>query len=185
MQNLPRASPRGGRIFIFWKTLHLWPSINILISMIDQSFLFLYIDHSKLIDRVRVFLWDALSYMRTTLVNLNVFPRRAFGSNIDPLRAKYLGQLATRLYLVLLIGNLIILTIYTIFEPRLITKTFTKPSYDLYTHLIHNHNDTLQCPCSLASSVYDRYTEIKPIFHQVNIHKNHSYFVFQETFRFV
>jgi hypothetical protein len=137
------------------------------------AFLFLLIDNPILCNRIKTILRNLLRLLRTGLINLNTFPLRTFGSHVDRARAKYLGQLATRLYIVLLIIGLTILTLYTIIQPRLITKTFIKPSFDVYNRLIHNNNDTLRCPCSLVSSTYDQYVDIEPIFHQVKT-KDHS-----------
>ncbi|CAF1642375.1 unnamed protein product, partial [Adineta steineri] len=83
------------------------------------------------------------------------------------MRAKYLGQLATRLYIVLLVIGLIILTLYSVVKPRLLSKSFAKPSLDVYNSLVRDHHDTLRCPCSNISSVYDRYVQIEPKFHQI------------------
>jgi hypothetical protein len=96
-----------------------------------------------------------------------MFPLHAFGSSVDRMRAKYLGQLATRLYIVLLIIGLVILTLYSVVRPRPVTKSFKEPSFDVYNRLIHDHSVTLRCPCSFVSSIYDHYVKIEPIFHQV------------------
>ena len=96
-----------------------------------------------------------------------MFPLHTFGSNVDRMRAKYLAQLATRLYIVLLIIGLAILTLYSVIQPRLITKPFKEPSFEVYNRLMHDHSDTLKCPCSFVSSIYDRYIKMEPKFHQV------------------
>ena len=102
------------------------------------------------------------------LVNLNVFSVRTFGSSIDRAQAKHLGQLATRLYIVLLVIGIVILGLYTIIQPQTLTKTFLKPSLNLYNSLIVDHSDTLECPCSSISSTYEGFIQIEPIFHQVS-----------------
>lgn len=97
-----------------------------------------------------------------------MFPLRIFGSSIDRTRAKRLGQIATRLYIILLIINLVIATLYTIVRPETLTNTFDKPSYDLYNRLLVEHNDSLRCHCSSISSMYKEYVTIEPVFHQVS-----------------
>ncbi|CAF1332856.1 unnamed protein product [Adineta ricciae] len=106
-------------------------------------------------------------FLFTKIFSMNMFPPRRFPSDIDAARRKYLGQYATRLYIVLLIFGLLILTIYTAVEPRILTKTFPKPSLSVYQRLMRDHNDTLQCPCSTISSIYNQCVSIEPVFHQV------------------
>ncbi|CAF1509537.1 unnamed protein product, partial [Adineta steineri] len=96
-----------------------------------------------------------------------MFPLWAFGSDTNRMRAKHLGQLATRLYILLLVISFTIIALYTIIQPQLLTKTFDNPSFNLYNNLIREHRTTLQCPCSSISSTYDHYVQIIPIFHQV------------------
>jgi hypothetical protein len=98
---------------------------------------------------------------------LNLFPLRSFETNNDRLNAKYLGQLATRLYMALLCIGLSILAFYTIIQPSLLTKTFVKPSIDIFKRLMKDHSDTLICPCSSISTPYDRFVQIEPSFHPV------------------
>jgi hypothetical protein len=84
------------------------------------------------------------------------------------LKAKQLGQLASRLYVILLIMCFTVLSLYTIIQPQIMTKTFNKPSLSTYSRLILDHNDTLQCPCSSISSAYNQFISIKPMFHQAS-----------------
>ncbi|UJR12465.1 hypothetical protein I4U23_016641 [Adineta vaga] len=91
----------------------------------------------------------------------------AFGSNMDRIQAKRLGQYATRLYIVLFIISITILGLSTIVQPQILTKTFVKPSLNLYRRLVVDYAGTLQCFCSLISSPYERFIEIKSEFHQI------------------
>ncbi|CAF1550530.1 unnamed protein product [Adineta steineri] len=83
------------------------------------------------------------------------------------MRAKYLGQLTTRLYIVLLIIGLAILILYSVVKPPVKTETIEKPSFDVYERLIQDYKDTLRCPCTFISSTYDQYITMKPKFHQI------------------
>ncbi|CAF0975007.1 unnamed protein product [Adineta steineri] len=83
------------------------------------------------------------------------------------MRRTRLGQITTRLYIVLLIAGHIILILYTIIQPQILTKIFDQPSLTTYNRLMVDHSDTLQCPCSSISSLYGRYITIESVFHQV------------------
>ena len=124
-------------------------------------------------DRVKQMFRKLITLLYTTLINLNVFSVSTFGSNIDRLKAKHLGRLATRLYVILLIVCSIVLGLYNVSQPQTVTKTYVKPSLNTYNNLILDHNDTLQCPCSSISSMYTHFINIQPIFHQV-ISKDYS-----------
>ncbi|UJR38718.1 hypothetical protein I4U23_031383 [Adineta vaga] len=102
-----------------------------------------------------------------TLINVNIFSTRDFGSNINRNTAKHLGTWATRLHIILFITGLIVLTFYTIFVPQTNTKTFNKPSYNLYNSLKQEYGDQLKCSCSVIASKYNQFTQIEPIFHQI------------------
>jgi len=107
-----------------------------------------------------------------TLLDLNVFARRDLGSNIDQITAKYLGQWATRLYLLLLIISFIVLTLYSLIKPVVITKTFQEPSFNSYNQLIDKYGDKLKCSCQLIAFKYDQFVQIQSEFHEVIRKKN-------------
>jgi hypothetical protein len=134
----------------------------------NKTLVFLFIGAPKLFDRVKQILRKLASLVYTTLINLNIFPVRTFGSNMDRLKAKQLGQWASRLYVILLIICFAILSLYTVIQPQILTKTFNKPSLSIYNQLILDHNDTLQCPCSSISSTYNQFISIEPMFHQAS-----------------
>jgi hypothetical protein len=103
----------------------------------------------------------------TEIIDLTIFPQYTFGNNVNRMRAKRLNQLATRLYILLIIIGFVILSLHTLVQPQVLTETFIKPSLTTYEHLLVDHGDILQCTCSLISSTYDQYINIEPIFHQV------------------
>jgi hypothetical protein len=105
--------------------------------------------------------------MYTEWTDLNIFPLRDFGSNVDRRRAKHLGRWSTRLCIVLFISGLAILALYTIVQPETLTKTFNKPPFNLYNQLSQDYGDKLKCSCSLIASTYDQFVKIKPVFHEV------------------
>ncbi|UJR06899.1 hypothetical protein I4U23_011189 [Adineta vaga] len=124
-------------------------------------------EHPKLLDRLKILIQKLLTLLRDLILNLNIFLRRDFDSNLDHNRAKHLGQWATRLYFVLFITILVVLTIYTIVQPQTITKTFNKLSFTLYKRHYQTYGNALECPCSLISSQYREFIIIQPEIHQV------------------
>ncbi|CAF4116566.1 unnamed protein product, partial [Adineta steineri] len=121
----------------------------------------------KLLDRFKVLLSKLITFLSIKVLNLNIFPARIFGSKIDRITVKHLGQWSTRLYLILLSIIFVILTLYTLIQPQTLTKSFAAPSLNFYQNLMNEHSDELECPCSLISSPYDEYLQIQPIFHQI------------------
>ncbi|CAF0713039.1 unnamed protein product [Adineta steineri] len=126
----------------------------------------------KLLDRFKALLFKLITFLYTKMLDLNMFPARIFGSTIDRITVKHLGQWSTRLYLILLSIIFVILTLYTAIQPQTLTKSFSTPSLNFYKNLMNDHSDELECPCSLISSPYDDYIQIHPIFHQVRKKKN-------------
>ena len=92
---------------------------------------------------------------------------RDLGSNTDRTRAKHIGKWSTRLYFTLFIVGLGILTLYTIIQPETLTKTFDKPSLNLYNELKSKYKDKLKCSCSIIASKYEQFVQINVLFHQV------------------
>ncbi|CAF1065691.1 unnamed protein product [Adineta steineri] len=121
----------------------------------------------KLLDRFKVLLSKLITFLSIKVLNLNIFPARTFGSKIDRILVKHLGQWSTRLYLILLSITFVILTLYTLIQPQTLTKSFPTPSLNFYQNLMNSHSDELECPCSLISSPYDGFVQIQPIFHQI------------------
>ena len=132
-------------------------------------FLFVFsLKNPKMIDRIKVLSRKLVKLAFTTLTILNVFPLRNFGIRMDRRKAILLGKITTRFYIVLLIVSIVVLALYTAIRPRIVTKMFVKPTFDVYSNLLSYHSDTLQCLCSYISSTYDHFVKIEPAFHQVN-----------------
>ncbi|CAF4151516.1 unnamed protein product, partial [Adineta steineri] len=122
---------------------------------------------SKFFTRMKILLKNLLKLLYTELITLTIFPSYSFGHINNRVKAKRLNQLASRLYVLLLIVGVVILSLQTLVQPEILTKTFTTPSLETYKYLLQNHGDTLHCPCSVTSSTYGKYIKIEPIFHQV------------------
>lgn len=133
----------------------------------DVGSFVLYIVRSKLVDRIKATLSKLVAGLYTLMIDLNIFPLWVFGNKVNRTGAIRLGQWATRLYILLLVIILAIMIFYISLRPQVLTKTFKKPSFNVYTHLVRDHEDTLQCFCSSISSSLDRFVQIQPEFHEV------------------
>ena len=118
----------------------------------------------KLFNRIKMFYKNLIKFLYNELINLTIFPQYTFGTNLNRSEVKRLNRLSTRLYIILLIIGFIILSIHTLIHPEILTETINKPSLNVYKSLFDNHNDTLECSCSLISSTYDQYIQIEPKF---------------------
>ncbi|CAF1013972.1 unnamed protein product [Adineta ricciae] len=110
---------------------------------------------------------EVFSFIYKTVIQLNVFSIRDFGSHTDRATAKHLGKWATRLYFVLLILGLTILTLYTIIQPQTVTITFDKPSFESYTQLEQKYGEKFKCTCSKIATKYSEFTKINAEFHKI------------------
>ncbi|CAF3711941.1 unnamed protein product, partial [Adineta steineri] len=100
------------------------------------------------------------------MINLNIFSLRDFGSNVDRMTAKRLGQWTTRLYITMLISGVALLAMYNIVQVRTSTNTFNRPSFELYNQLKHDHADKLSCSCSIIASTFNSFVNIEAVFHE-------------------
>ncbi|CAF4119757.1 unnamed protein product, partial [Adineta steineri] len=76
----------------------------------------------------------------------------------------------TRLYLILLLLTLIILTFYAIFEPHINSITIESPSITTYNELNNNnkYSLTLDCPCRETTLEYQQFlTDIQVKYHEI------------------
>ncbi|UJR22662.1 hypothetical protein I4U23_025701 [Adineta vaga] len=121
----------------------------------------------KLYDRLKLIVQKLKKLMSTIVINLNFFPSRHFGNNVNQATAKRLSQWTTRLYIFLLIIIVIILALYSIAQPQVMTKIFNKPSLNIYNHLKQEYKDTLKCSCTSIASTYNQFVNITAKFHQI------------------
>ncbi|CAF1091478.1 unnamed protein product [Adineta steineri] len=123
--------------------------------------------HQSCANRMKIMIRKLIKLLSTSLIELNIFSTRDFGSNTDQITAKRYGRWATRLYIILFLSCLIILISYTTIRPASLTETFKKPCFIRYTYLKKTYGNNLKCPCSKLASTYDRFVEIKPEFHLI------------------
>lgn len=111
---------------------------------------------------------NIIKLSQRALVELNLFTARDVGSNVDQMTSKRYGQLATRLYLILFLTGLIIIVLYTVIQPHIVTKNFEKPSFDFYNHLRSIYGEKLTCSCSIIASTFNQFVKIQSVFHSVS-----------------
>ena len=119
------------------------------------------------LDRLKMIIRNLVTLLYTKLADINIFPVQDFGSNTNRILAKRLGQWTTRLYIGLLTIGLATIALYTIVQPQTLTKSFSRPPFNLYKQLQQDYGDELTCSCSLIQSSYDQFVNIKPVFHEV------------------
>lgn len=148
-----------------------------------------HIARVRWIDRLKRTLYDWIVASYARLLKLNLFPPRGLRYDMSRKSAERLGRWTTRLYIITIITCIAVLSLHTVIQPEVLTKTFTQPSLDTYKRLLLEHEDELKCPCALISSQMNLYINIDPIFHPVR-EMNHlstfdSSFTDDRSFSFV
>ncbi len=76
-------------------------------------------------------------------------------------------RISTRLFIVLLVLSLIILTLYNSLIPLTQTDNIKKPTFEQDEQLILSYPKRLTCSCELISINYDKFLHIEYTLHQV------------------
>ena len=100
--------------------------------------------------------------VKASLLKLNLFDNYSE----DPFDIQH-GIMSTRLYFIMLIIGLIILTVYTSRSTQTITKTISLPSQSHYETLQQQYPHTLKCPCTVISIPYNEIIQVTPVYHQL------------------
>ncbi|CAF1318620.1 unnamed protein product [Adineta ricciae] len=100
--------------------------------------------------------------VRDKWVQLNLFDSQSSDPSI-----RHREILSTRLYIILLLTFLIIVTTYISITNRHETKTVSFPGYSLYKDLQKKHSDGLQCSCAEYVILYEHFVVTNSSFHQV------------------
>ncbi|UJR18485.1 hypothetical protein I4U23_005391 [Adineta vaga] len=74
---------------------------------------------------------------------------------------------ATRLYIVLIIILMLILTVYNATKRSIQSKTILNPTQSQYIQLYQQYPHTFICPCSSISMSYSTFITIEPQYHQL------------------
>ncbi|CAF4133929.1 unnamed protein product, partial [Adineta steineri] len=96
------------------------------------------------------------------LIELNIFKQ---SSNTD--RQTKFQRYGTRLYIFLLIGSMIIITIYVFLQKSIQSKTIFYPTESQFIQLEKKYPQSLSCRCSSISISYSNFTIIEPQYHQL------------------
>jgi hypothetical protein len=112
--------------------------------------------------RVRLLLQSLYKIVREKLITFNVYGSRT----ADPLIIRR-EILSTRLYIILVIISLIILTTYASLISQIENRTVAFPKQSVYENLRKKYADSLQCACTKVSIPYEEFVKIVPSFHQV------------------
>ncbi|CAF0868541.1 unnamed protein product [Adineta steineri] len=96
------------------------------------------------------------------LIELNIFKH---SSNTD--RQTEFRRYATRLYIFLLIGLMIIITIHVFLQKSFQSKTISYPTESQFIQLQKKYPQSLSCPCSSITISYSNFTIIQPQYHQL------------------
>ena len=102
--------------------------------------------------------------MRRRIEQFNVFE----SGNANP-RIIALEQWTSRIYIILLIATLTLLTAYTGFIAKVTTMEFNNPSYSTFKMLQEKHQDSLRCPCTKSNIESSKFGSVHSDFHQVSL----------------
>jgi len=111
---------------------------------------------------VRLLLKSLYKIIREKWIRWNIYDSRSS----DPL-VIYGEILSTRLYIILAMISLVILTLYTSISTQIEDKTVPFPSQSLYESLQKKYAGSLKCPCTEISILHEKFVKTDPSFHQV------------------
>ena len=103
-----------------------------------------------------------LKSLREKILTLNLYDSRS----VDPIVIRH-QILSTRIFIVLLVISILILSIYTSLGQHVRSQTIQLPAYSLYKGLENKYLNSLQCPCEKVSIPYGKFVNISLSFHQV------------------
>ncbi|CAF1670280.1 unnamed protein product [Adineta ricciae] len=112
--------------------------------------------------QVRVLLQSLYKIVGKKWITWNTFDSRS----TDPLIIRR-EILSTRLYIILVLISLIILTTYASLSQQTETKTVLFPKQSVYKNLLKQYSNSLQCTCTKCSIPYEKFVKTIPSFHQV------------------
>lgn len=108
---------------------------------------------------------NLLAKVYSQLLSLNFYT--AVSTDEQEIRT---GIIATRIAIVLLIGSLVSLTLYSGLVSVTLTITVAQPTFDKYQSLVKQYPD-LKCVCSNIAIMYSSFIKFQPRYHQVNLAK--------------
>jgi hypothetical protein len=102
------------------------------------------------------------SRLKKLFLELNLFKKSSSDEQTLPKE-----RLATRIYVCLLVGILVIIAIVAAFILRAVEKTKYAPSHTTFSQLARKYPKTLHCPCSKSGITYNTFASATVNFHQV------------------
>ncbi|UJR11723.1 hypothetical protein I4U23_015904 [Adineta vaga] len=111
-------------------------------------------------------IYNRVLHLKNVLINkcsiLNIFD-----SESDDIQTIRRERISTRIYLLVLLISVCIISIYTIFSTRITNIYISNPSEEEFNNLLMANNKTLTCPCSKIAIEYKYFIEFDPIFHDI------------------
>jgi hypothetical protein len=103
--------------------------------------------------------------VKRILTELNLFKINSNDDN-DQSQIRY-QRIATRIYIVLIVLSLVIITLCLVLIPQTYIKTIKDPTQAKFSHYHSLYPSSLQCPCSSISIPYNVFLTIEPRYHQM------------------
>jgi len=116
--------------------------------------------------------------LKQLIENLNLFPTVSSLTDPDTVRKE---KLATKVYIILLIVGISILSLYTYFMIVVKTVHIQNPKIDEYTQLYLEYEEQLICPCKKLSINYEEIISIRVTMHQLCS----SHFITNDWLRYI
>ncbi len=111
---------------------------------------------------------EVVSYVTKKLGQLNFF-RDAETMHEGDDRVLRNQIITTRVYLLLLFVNLLILVMFTSLTETTVSVTVLSPSLAIYERLQVDYPNTLSCPCRQITITLEDFLSITPTYHQVSV----------------
>ena len=157
-------------IYIVTKILRLIDGIHVVLHLflpllIQFIFQIFNIIHQVTRENFFNYFHTLIRSSKQKLVEFNLFP--TIPPSQDP-KILERGRRTTRVYLILLIIALIILTLYAIIRQKTNVVIVESPSVSKYQELYAQYPLTLKCPCSHTVIKYNKIiSQIEPHYHQI------------------
>ena len=131
-------------------------------NILHNEFQRLHLISSRLGIQRKVRVKNLYEKVKVSVLKLNLFNNYSE----DPFDIQH-GIMSTRLYFIMLIIGLIILTVYTSHSTQTITKTISLPSQSHYETLQQQYPNTPKCPCTVISILYNEIIPVISVYHQL------------------
>jgi hypothetical protein len=104
--------------------------------------------------------------LKQHVMTANLFRKESSISRMA--NAQELGLIATRIYIVLLLGGMLLFALFTGLIQVAVSNTVSSPSLGTFEYLQGIYPTTLSCPCQQINIPYRTYLSLMPMFHQVS-----------------